>query len=92
MNEDMPNGVENLSGIEGVGNEFGGNTLNAQNVGSELPAKVSVWTKLKDFLFQDVEKMELVLTPRQQKFFDFWTQDVTVDKVYNFLFQEIKFK
>lgn len=68
------------------------NPANANNASSALPTKVSIWTKLKDFLLQDVSKMELELTPRQQKFFDFWEQDVTVDKVYNFLFKEIKFR
>lgn len=68
------------------------NPANANSASSALPTKVSIWTKLKDFLLQDVSKMELELTPRQQKFFDFWEQDVTVDKVYNFLFKEIKFR
>lgn len=59
-----------------------------------LPAKVSVWTKIKDFLLQDASKIkiELKLTPGEQKFIDFWTQEVTIDKAYKFLFQEIKFK
>lgn len=83
MNENMPNGEVNLGGV---------NANMAGNAGNELPAKVSIWTKIKDFLFQDVENMELVLTPREQKFIDFWTQEVTIDKAYNFLFQEIKFK
>ncbi len=59
---------------------------------SKLPAKVSVWTKFKDFLLQDVETMELELSPAEKRFVDFWTQEVTIDKAYNFLFQEIKFK
>jgi len=83
MNENIPNGEVNLGGI--CENLTG-------NVGNELPAKVSVWTKIKDFLFQDVRSMKLELTPREKKFVDFWTQEVTIDKAYNFLFQEIKFK
>lgn len=59
---------------------------------SKLPAKVSIWTKFKDFLLQDVETMELELSPAEKRFVDFWTQEVTIDKAYNFLFQEIKFK
>lgn len=59
---------------------------------SELPAKVSIWTKFKDFLLQDVETMELEMTTGEQKFVDFWTQEVTIDKAYDFLFQEIKIK
>lgn len=59
---------------------------------SKLPVKVSVWTKFKDFLLQDVETMQLELTAGEKKFVDFWTQKVTIDKAYDFLFQEIKIK
>ena len=59
---------------------------------SKSPAKVSIWTKFKDFLLQDVETIELELSPAEKRFVDFWTQEVTIDKAYNFLFQEIKFK
>ena len=59
---------------------------------ADLPAKVSIWTKFKDFLLQDVETMQLEMKPSEQKFVDFWTQEVTIDKAYNFLFQEIKIK
>ena len=56
-----------------------------------LPSEVSVWTKIRNFLCQD---MELVLTPKQEKVFqevhDFWTQEITGEKVKSFLFQEIK--
>ena len=71
-----------------MGNEIP--AANASN-GSELPAKVSIWKKFKDFLLQDVDQMQLVMTPREKKFVDFWCQDVTVDKVYNLMFKEIKF-
>ena len=59
---------------------------------SSLPTKVSVWSRFKDFLLQDVEQMQLVMTPGEKKFADFWTQLVTIDDVYNFMFKEIKFK
>ena len=59
---------------------------------STLPVKVSIWTRFKDFLLQEVETMQLILTPAEQKFVDFWTQEVTIDKAYDFLFQEIKFR
>ena len=71
---------------EQVKMENNGNAVN----NSALPAKVSIWTKFKDFLFQDVDEMQLILTPREKKFVDFWCQDVTLDKVYNFMFKEIK--
>ncbi len=51
-----------------------------------LPAQISIWTKVKNFLFQD---LTVTLTPKQEKVFqevhDFWHQDV-----HDFLFQEIK--
>ena len=72
-----------------VGNVGGSNYATAS---TGAPAKVSVWTKLKGFLLQDVSEIKLELTPGEQKFVNFWTQDVSVDKVYNFLFQEVKFK
>ena len=63
------------------------------NTQFNLPQKVSVWTKVKNFLFQDI-KVEL--TPKQQAFEDklneFLHQEITWEKVHNFLFQEISFK
>ena len=57
-----------------------------------LPAKVSAWTKVKNFLFQEI-KVEL--TPKQQKVEDeinaFLYQEITWQKVHDFLFQEISF-
>ena len=73
--------IESLGGFDGMA-----------QAGPAAPAKLSVWTKLKGFLLQDVSEMKLELTNGERKFVDFWKQDVTVDKVYNFLFQEIKFK
>ena len=63
------------------------NRVNSNN----LPTEVSVWTKIRNFLFQD---MTLELTPKQEKVFqevhDFWTQEITGQKVHDFLFYEIK--
>lgn len=60
--------------------------------GFALPAKVSMWTKVKNFLFQEI-KVEL--TPAQQKVEDeineFLYQEITWPKVHDFLFQEISF-
>ncbi|MCL2859264.1 MAG: hypothetical protein FWF46_01565 [Oscillospiraceae bacterium] len=63
-----------------------------QEESSALPAKISIWSKFKNFLLQDVEEMQLVMTPGEQKFVDFWTQKVTIDDMYNFMFKPIKFK
>lgn len=57
---------------------------------SALPTEVSVWTKIRNFLCQD---MELVLTPKQEKVFkevhDFWHQEITGQKIHDFLFFDI---
>lgn len=69
---------------------FGNN--NAGSNKFTLPAKVSPWTKVKNFLFQEI-KVEL--TPKQQKVEDeinaFLYQEITWEKVHDFLFQEISF-
>lgn len=63
-----------------------------------LPAKVGFWTKFKAFWLQDIDwnkEIKVELTPAQQKVEDeineFLHQDITWEKVHNFLFQEIKF-
>lgn len=63
---------------------------NGINNNTALPSEVSVWTKVRNFLCQDIE---LVLTPKQEKVFqevhDFWHQEITGEKVHNFLFFDI---
>ena len=58
---------------------------------TELPAQISVWTKVKNFLFQEIQ---LTMTPKQEKVLqevhDFWHQDITVKGIRDFLFQEIE--
>ena len=58
--------------------------------GKTLPVNLSVWTKIKNFLFQEI-KVEL--TPKQEKVFkevhDFWTYDITGQDVKNVLTHEI---
>ncbi len=55
-----------------------------------LPAEISVWTKIRNFLCQD---MVLELTPKQEKVFqevyDFWNQKITGESLHKFLFYEI---
>ena len=62
------------------------NRVNANN----LPSEISVWTKVRNFLWQDIN---LVLTPKQEKVFqevhDFWNQEITGKNVHDFLFYEI---
>ena len=70
---------------------FGGVEVKPQeeikvNTEFNLPTKVSMWTKIKNFFLQDI-KVEL--TPKQQKVEDeineFLHQEVTWKKVKNFL-------
>lgn len=62
-----------------------------ENVGGEI-AQVSVWSKIKSFLFQEIR---VELTPAQQRFEnrmnEVLNQDVTFKSFRDFLFQEIKF-
>ena len=63
---------------------------NRENM-SNLPTQVSIWTKIRNFLCQDIS---LELTPKQEKVFqevhDFWTQEITGEKVKGFLFKKIE--
>ena len=56
-----------------------------------VPEKISTWTKIRNFLFQDIT---ITMTPKQEKVLqevhDFWHQEITGQKVHDFLFQEIK--
>lgn len=73
------------------------NTAEPMNGGIELgtakvlPTKITGWTKVKNFLFQDVT---VELTPKQEKVFqevhDFWHQDITWSKVKDFFLQDIE--
>lgn len=62
---------------------------NVEN-GKTLPAKPSIWTKVKNFLCQDIV---VELTPKQEKVFkevsDFWHQEITGQDVHDLLFHEI---
>ena len=70
---------------------------NLENVTTEakstqgLPSQVSIWTKVRNFLFQEIN---IEMTPKQQKVLqevhDFWHQDITAKKIHDFLFQEIE--
>ena len=68
----------------------GGEELGTAKV---LPAKVNGWTKIKNFLLQEIT---LELTPKQEKVFqevhDFWHQDVTWQGVKDFFMQDIEIK
>ena len=58
----------------------------------DVPSKISTWTKIKNFLLQEVT---VELTPKQEATFksinDFWHQEITGEQVHSFLFQKIQF-
>lgn len=76
-------GIESASNNEVNGSEF-------RVASSNLPAKPSVWTKIKNVLFYEI-KVEL--TPYQQRVEDeineFLHKEITWKSVKNFLFQEV---
>ena len=90
--------------VDGV---FGGvsleNTETVENAGTirneKLPVKATgFWPKFKAFWLQEVDwnkEIKVELTPYQQKIEDeinaFLHQEITWEKVHDFLFQEIKF-
>lgn len=61
--------------------------LKNNEVRADVPAEISTWTKIKNFLFQEIT---LTMTPKQELVFqevhDFLHQEVNRD----FWFQEIK--
>lgn len=86
------NVVENAGTVD-----FG--TVEAGTIRSEqLPTKVGFWQKFKAFWLQEIDwnqEIKVVLTPKQQKIEDdinaFLHQEITWEKVHDFLFQEITF-
>lgn len=73
------------------------NPINRDNVignqfDTTVPTKISTWTKIKNFLLQDIT---VELTPKQEATFkainDFWHQEITTEQVHGFLFQKINF-
>ena len=83
-------GVEydgNIGGVEGVAEATTGETPVFQRVEAEaLPTKQTVWSKIRSFLFQEIDLMAPItveLTPYQQKI---------EDEINEFLHQEISFK
>lgn len=66
--------------------------LKNNEVRADVPAEISTWTKIKNFLFQDIT---VELTPRQEATFkainDFWHQEIDETQAKSFLFQKIQF-
>ncbi len=88
-----------ISGVYG-GVETGNNNENIEQAsnGKNLPVKQGFWTKFKAFWFQEIDwnkEIKVELTPYQQKVEDeineFLHQEITWEKVHDFLFQEVRF-
>ena len=65
---------------------------------SKLPTKRGFWSSFKAFWLQEIDwntEIQVELTPYQQKIEDeineFLHQEITWEKVHNFLFQEVRF-
>lgn len=83
-------------GQEYISNSIGGVETGTGVQNAALPKEVSVWSKIKAFLLQDVNReVVITMTPHQEKVLrevhDFWFQEVNFGKVKDFLFQEITF-
>lgn len=85
---------ENLNGGVNAGYNENANGINvgANNTAANLPTKIGIWTKIKNFLFQEID---VELTPKQQKvekeINDFLHQEVTFKGLHDLLFKEISF-
>lgn len=81
---------------EVVSNVSAGNFGTIRN--EALPTKYGFWQKFKAFWLQDIDwnkEIKVELTPRQQKIEndinEFLHQEITWEKIHDFLFQEVKF-
>lgn len=95
---------ENSSSVFGgvsFGNEIN-DTETVGNVGTirteSLPTKYGFWQKFKAFWLQEIDwntEIKVELTPKQQKIEneinEFLHQEITWEKVHDFLFQEVSF-
>ena len=88
---------EVYGGDEGA-NAMGATGCEFKPAESALPVKTGFWSKVKAFLFQEIDwnkEIKVELTPYQQKVEDevneFLHQEITWPKVKSFLFKEIKF-
>ncbi len=91
-------GIIENAGTNGgnIGGTTGGVYGTIQN--AELPVKQGFWNKFKCFWLQEIDwnkEIRVELTPYEQKveneINEFLHQEITWEKVHNFLFQEIKF-
>ncbi|MBR3133033.1 MAG: hypothetical protein IKG42_03030 [Clostridia bacterium] len=76
----------------------GGFVSTNQTEKASLPAKVSLWSKIKSFLFQEIDlhqEVKIKLSPKEEKVLtevhDFLFQEVSWKGIKDFLFQDITF-
>lgn len=86
----------NIGGYVGQEGNIGFNQN--QKANTQLPAKIGVWSKVKAFLFQEVDlnkKIVVKLSPKEEKVLtevhDFLFQEVSFKGIKDFLFQDITF-
>ena len=85
INEGNPYGSIDYAGnvCESTSNGTNSGTSKSNSNISGVPAKVSIWTKVKQFLCQDIT---VELTPKQEKAFkevyDFWHSDIGTKKFW----------
>ena len=94
--ENKVTGIFGGVNLENVGGEATFSPV-TENAGKNLPTKQGFWTKFKAFWLQEIDwNKEIVveLTPAQQKVEDeineFLHQEITWEKVHDFLFQDVK--
>ena len=85
--ENIQEQAGNIGGIdETVGTVTGENPIFQRVEAETLPTKQTVWSKIRSFLFQEIDLMQPItveLTPYQQK---------VEDEINAFLHQEVSFK
>ena len=99
INEGNKTGVFGEVSFENGGVQENEEIVNAGTIrNNNLPSKVGLWQKFKAFWLQEIDwnkEIKVVLTPKQQKVEDeineFLHQEITWEKVHDFLFQEISF-
>ena len=103
VGQDGKNTWNEAQGTGYDGTNYGEEAYSATNAvtttkNSKLPTKRGFWSSFKAFWLQEIDwntEIKVELTPYQQKIEDeineFLHQEITWEKVHNFLFQEVRF-
>ena len=68
--------------MEGPVNPINNDNVIPNQFDTAVPTKISTWTKIKNFLFQEATFKAIN---------DFWHQEIDEDQVHAFLFQKVQF-